>query len=118
MNRAWICLLVLATAACDKHEHAQIAAHGKESCCEPEPKVQALPRNFPRPEGIVLTGLPDSPDLAACDSRGRWGLKSPAIDHSIVDPKEKAPLLPEENAPRTTLYRDTLPVPQTNWKSG
>jgi hypothetical protein len=27
-------------------------------------------------------------------------------------------MLPEENTPKVTLYRDSLPFPQTNWKAG
>ena len=111
MKNAWIAALLL-LAACDKKEE-----HGGACCQAPEP-LKIVPRGIPRPSGIVLTGLPESPDLAACDGRGRWGVKTPAIDHSLVDPKEKAPLLPAECSPRLSLYRDSLPFPQVNWKSG
>ena len=109
MKRAWIVALLL-VAACDKKEE-------KDLCCL-TPAPPPTPRNISRPAGVVLTGLPDSPDLAACDARGRWGVKAPMIEHSIVDPKEKTPLLPAESSPTLTLYRDSLPFPQVNWKSG
>src|SRR5262245_2434811 len=109
MKRAWI-VAVLLVAGCDKKEE-------KDSCCLATTTPQT-PRNISRPAGVVLTGLPDSPDLAACDVRGRWGIKAPVVEHSIVDPKEKAPLLPAESSPSLSLYRDSLPFPQVNWKSG
>jgi len=107
MNRAWIAALLL-LASCDKKEE-------KDSCCQTPPPVL---RSITRPAGVVLTGLPESPELAVCDARGRWGVKTATIEHSIVDPKEKAPLLPAEGGPTLTLYRDSLPFPQVNWKSG
>lgn len=111
MKNAWIAALIL-LAGCDKKED-----HGGTCCLVPEaPKI--VPRGISRPAGVVLTGLPESPELAACDSRGRWGVKTPAIDHSIVDPKEKAPLTAAEGSPKLSLYRDSLPFPQVNWKSG
>ena len=105
MNRAWI-VVVLLIAGCSDGKVAQ-----------PVPAPPS-PRGITRSDGIVLTGLPDSPELAACDTRGRWGLKTPAVEHSIVDPKEKAPLVPQENSPKMTLFRDSIPFPQVNWKSG
>ncbi len=107
MKRAWICLLI-AAAACDK----------KTEKCPDCPSEPAAPRNITRTDGVFLTGLPESPELAACDSRGRWGIKTPLVEHSIVDPKEKAPLVPQENNPKLSLFRDSLPFPQVNWKSG
>jgi hypothetical protein len=104
MKRAWIFLAVL-SASCEQQ---------KPWACPKPPE----PRHAARADGVVLTGLPESPELAACDARGRWGLKTPTIEHSIVDPKEKAPLVPQENSPKLSLYRDSLPFPQVNWKSG
>ena len=109
MKRAWILASLLLASCSEKKED--------KSCCTPEEPAPAA-RNISRSEGIVLTGLPESPDLAACDTRGRWGVKTPSIEHSIVDPKEKDPLLPQEGHPRLSLYRDSLPFPQVNWKSG
>jgi hypothetical protein len=109
MKRTAIVALLL-VAGCDRKETAH------DSCCSaPAPAVQ---RSITRADGILLTGLPDSPELAACDTHGRWGLKTPAIAHWIVDPTEKAPLLPEENHPIVGLFRDSIPFPQTNWKAG
>jgi hypothetical protein len=105
MKRAWIVLLI-AVAGCEKKPTL------------PCPNCPPPPRNIARVPGVFLTGLPESPDLAACDSRGRWGVKTPVIEHSIVDPKEKAPLLAAESHPTLTLFRDSLPFPQVNWKSG
>src|SRR5690242_16668548 len=111
MKNAWVVALVL-IAGCGKKDE------GPDTCCLiPEPQKVAS-RNITRPAAVVLTGLPNSPELAACDARGRWGVKAPAVDHSIVDPKEKGPLLPAECSPRLSLYRDSLPFPQVNWKSG
>ena len=109
MKRAWIAALLL-LAACGKKEE-------KDLCCL-TPQPPPPPRTLTRPAGAVLTGLPDSPELAVCDARGRWGVKTAAIDHSIVDPAEKAPLVPSDGAPTLTLYRDSIPFPQVNWKSG
>jgi hypothetical protein len=105
MKKAWVCLLI-AMAGCEKKPSS------------PCPNCPPPPRNITRAAGVLLTGLPESPDLAACDSRGRWGVKNPVIEHSIVDPKEKGPLLPAECHPTLTLFRDSLPFPQFNWKSG
>ena len=107
MKRAWIVAVVLVTG-CDSKK--------VERCPNCPPDGPA--RTVARPAGVVLTGLPESPDLAACDSRGRWGVKDPVIEHSIVDSKEKDPLLAAESNPRLSLYRDWLPFPQVNWKSG
>jgi len=112
MKNAWIAALLL-LAACDKKEE-----HGGDCCQAPAAAPKVTPRGISRTAGVVLTGLPDSPDLAACDAKGRWGVKTPAVEHSIVDPKEKGPLLPAECSPKLTLYRDSLPFPQLNWKSG
>src|SRR5437868_11931676 len=97
MNRAWI-VAVLLLSGCSEHKETK---ESKPFCPPP------APRGITRSEGIVLTGLPDSPELAACDARGRWGLKTPAVEHSIIDPKEKAPLVPQEHSPRLTLFRDS-----------
>jgi hypothetical protein len=113
MKNAWVAVAVLLAAGCGKKEE------GADSCCQKsEPPKAAAPRGITRPGGVVLTGLPESPDLAACDARGRWGVKTPAIEHSIVDPKEKGPLLAAECSPQLSLYRESLPFPQVNWKSG
>jgi len=112
MKNAWIAALLL-LAACDKKEE-----HPGDCCQAPAAAPKATPRGISRIAGVVLTGLPDSPELAACDAKGRWGVKTPAVEHSIVDPKEKGPLLPAECSPKLTLYRDSLPFPQLNWKSG
>jgi len=109
MKRAWIAAALLLASCSEKRE--------EKPCCPPDEPAAAA-RNISRSDGIVLTGLPGSPERAACDARGRWGLKTPLIEHSIVDPKEKAPLLPQEGHPKLTLYRDSLPFPQFNWKSG
>ena len=109
MNRAWI-IAVLLLSGCGKKED-------KAACCQ-APAAPAPPRNFTRPAGVVLTGLPESPELAVCDARGRWGVRGAVIQHAILDPKEKSPLLPAEGAPTLTLYRDSLPFPQVNWKIG
>jgi hypothetical protein len=108
MNRAWIVALLL-VAGCHKKE---------EPCPNCGLAVAPPPRNITRADGVLLTGLPESPELAACDRRGRWGVKTPVVEHSIVDPKEKGPLLPAEGHPTLTLFRDSLPFPQLNWKSG
>ncbi len=105
MKRAWIVAAVLLGSCSEQKEN-------KPFCS------QAPMRGIVRAPGVILTGFPDSPELAACDARGRWGIKMPLIDHSIVDPKEKAPLLPHENSPKVSLYRDTLPFPQVSWKAG
>jgi hypothetical protein len=115
MNKTCVAARVLLVAGCsDKSEECH------EACCQKPagPAAAVAPRDISRADGILLTGLPESPDLAACDSRGRWGVKTAVVEHSLVDPKEKAPLLPEESKPRINLYRDTLPFPQVNWKSG
>jgi hypothetical protein len=109
MKRAWIAAALVLASCSEKKEDS--------SCCSPEEPAPAT-RSITRSEGVVLTGLPESPELAVCDARGRWGVKAPQIDHSIVDPKEKAPLLPREGHPQMTLYRDSLPFPQVTWKSG
>jgi hypothetical protein len=109
MKRAWIAAALLLAACSERKED--------KPCCGTA-DAQAPPRGITRSDGIVLTGLPDSPELAACDGRGRWGVKTPTIEHSIVDPQEKAPLVPQENGPKLSLYRDSLPFPQVNWKSG
>lgn len=110
MKRPWIALLLL-VAGCDSKAGPQDGS--------PAPIVAPAPhRDIARVEGVLLSGLPESTELAACDARGRWGIKTPAIEHWIVDPAEKAPLLPQENAPKVTLFRDSLPFPQTNWKAG
>jgi hypothetical protein len=112
MKHAWVVALVW-IAGCSKKDE------GPDTCClAPELPKAAASRGITRPGNVVLTGLPDSPQLAACDARGRWGVKTPAVDHSIVDPKEKGPLLPAECGPKLSLYRDSLPFPQVNWKSG
>jgi hypothetical protein len=117
MNRAWIVALLLLAAGstlpmtgCSKKKDTQAAA--------PTAPAAPKPRNMRRAPGTVLTGLPDGRDLAICDGRGRWGIDAPVVEHSIVDPKEKAPLLPAEGGPTMTLYRDSLPFPQVNWKIG
>jgi len=114
MNKTCLVALLLLVAGCsDKKEECH------DDCCKVPSKAAAItPRDLSRTDGVLLTGLPDSPDLAVCDSRGRWGVKTASIEHSLEDPKEKAPLLPEESKPRITLYRDSLPFPQVNWKSG
>jgi hypothetical protein len=117
MKTFWISALLLAVGCSKKAEDCT------ESCCKPDAPAaqQALPaptRDLTRADGVLLTGFPDSPELAACDARGRWGVKTAAFDHSLEDPKEKAPLLPEESKPRISLYRDSLPFPQVSWKSG
>jgi hypothetical protein len=109
MKNVWIAAALVLASCSDRKEDT--------SCCPPTEPASA-PRNITRSDGIVLTGLPQSPELAACDARGRWGLKTPQIDHVIVDPREKAPLLPQEGHPKLSLYRDSLPFPQVNWKSG
>jgi hypothetical protein len=109
MKRTWIAAALLLTSCSDQKED--------KTCCVPAEPPSA-PRTIARSEGIVLTGLPDSPELAACDARGRWGVKTPLVEHSIVDPREKAPLIPQEGHPKLSLYRDSLPFPQVNWKSG
>lgn len=112
MKRAWIAALLSLSACSDKHDE-------KGECCLPaDPKPPAVVRTIARTDGVLLTGLPDSPELAACDARGKWGVKSPVFTHTIVDPKEKVPLIAGENGPKLTLYRDSLPFPQVNWKSG
>src|SRR5262245_3879077 len=111
MKNAWIVALLL-VAGCDKKESTTA------DCCQTQETAKITPRGITRPAGLVLTGLPESPDLVACDARGRWGIKTPSIDHSIVDPKEKAPLTPAECNPKLSFYRDSLPFPQLNWKSG
>lgn len=108
MKRACIAALLLA-AGCGKQE---------DKLCGLPPEPPPAPRNLTVPAGVVLTGVPQSPELALCDARGRWGLRQPEIEHSIVDPKEKAPLRPAEGNPKLSLYRDSLPFPQVNWKSG
>lgn len=113
MNRWWIAAVLL-IAGCGKSEPSQAALPKAEIQVGPPP----VPRDITRPAGVVLTGFPESPELAACDAKGRWGPKAPLIDHVIVDPKEKAPLLPSEGMPTLTLYRDSLPFPQVTWKSG
>jgi hypothetical protein len=114
MNKICAAALLLLVAGCSEKKEDCTAA-----CCQTPSKAAAItPRDISRTDGVLLTGLPDSPDLAACDSRGRWGLKTAVFEHSLEDPKEKAPLLPEESKPRITLYRDSLPFPQVNWKSG
>ena len=110
MNRAWIVALLLLAAGCGKKKETA-------DCCQ-APAGPAAPRNFSRPAGVVLTGLPESPELAVCDAKGRWGVRGSMVEHSIIDPKEKSPLLPAEGAPTLTLYRDSLPFPQVNWKVG
>jgi hypothetical protein len=108
MKRAWIAAVLL-IAGCGKKAEP-------DQCCQI--LIPPKQRNITRPAGIVLTGLPDSPELAAVDERGRWGVKTATIEHSIVDPKEKGPLLPKDGKPTLSLYRDSLPFPQFNWKSG
>jgi len=114
MNKTCLAALLLLVAGCsEKTEECH------DACCKVPSKAAAItPRDLSRADGVLLTGLPESPDLAVCDSRGRWGVKTAVIGHSLEDPKEKAPLLPEESKPRITLYRDSLPFPQVNWKSG
>jgi len=109
MRRAWIAAALFLASCSEKKED--------KSCCPPD-EPAPVARGVSRSEGIVLTGLPESPELAACDARGRWGLKAPLIEHSIVDSKDKAPYLPQEGHPKLTLYRDSLPFPQFNWKVG
>ncbi|MBV8882358.1 MAG: hypothetical protein JO332_20545 [Planctomycetaceae bacterium] len=114
MNKIAFAALLFAVAGCSKSNEE---CH--DACCQNSAAPAAVtPRDISRTDGVLLTGLPDSPELAACDARGRWGVKTAAIEHSLQDPKEKAPLLPEESTPRITLYRDSLPFPQVNWKSG
>jgi hypothetical protein len=105
MKRAWIVASLFLCSCSEQKESKPFSS--------PPP-----PRGIARADGILLTGLPGSPDLAACDARGRWGVKTPLVEHSIVDPKEKAPLLPQENSPKLSLYRDSLPFPQVTWKAG
>jgi len=114
MNRLLFSALLLLAAGCsDKAEECH------EACCQkPAAPAAVTPRDVTRADGVLLTGLPESAELAACDARGRWGVKTAVFEHSLEDPKEKAPLLPEESKPRVTLYRDSLPFPQVNWKSG
>jgi hypothetical protein len=109
MKKAWI-VAALLVAGCGKKD--------EKDCCALTPEAPPAQRNLTRPPGVVLTGLPGSPELAVCDARGRWGVKTATIEHSIVDPKEKAPLLPAEGGPTLSLYRDSIPFPQVNWKSG
>ncbi len=114
MKRAWIATLLLIAGCSESKEDC------KDACCQ-KPGAPAAPvvmRDISRGDGILLTGLPDSPELAAIDALGRWGVKTAVIEHSLEDPKEKAPLLPQESKPKITLYRDTLPFPEVNWKSG
>lgn len=119
MNKTLLLALLLAAAAGCKEKKDDCCGAGGDCCKADAPVAQAVtPRDFSRPDGVLLTGLPESPELAACDSRGRWGVKTAVFDHSLEDPAEKAPLLPEEAKPRVTLYRDSLPFPQVNWKSG
>ncbi|HLY74472.1 MAG TPA: hypothetical protein VKU80_10175 [Planctomycetota bacterium] len=115
MNKTCMGALLLVVAGCsEKSEECHDAC-----CAKPSgPAASVVLRDLSRADGILLTGLPESGDLAACDSRGRWGVKTAVFEHSLEDPKEKAPLLPEESKPRITLYRDSLPFPQVNWKSG
>ncbi|HZF00086.1 MAG TPA: hypothetical protein VE981_23960 [Planctomycetota bacterium] len=114
MNKPLFAALLLVVAGCsDKAEECH------DACCQtPAAKAPVALRDLSRADGVLLTGLPESPDLAVCDARGRWGVKTAVFEHSLEDPKEKAPLLPEESKPRITLYRDSLPFPQVNWKSG
>ncbi len=102
MLRARICLLLLLASGC--------------SDSKPTPKP--VPRNIARAEQSLLTGFPDSPELAAFDRRGGWAVKGPTIEHWIVDPGVRTPLVPEENNPAVTLFRDSLPFPQVTWKAG
>jgi len=114
MKTAWIAtLLVLAGCSDGKGDGPAAASSKTDGTAAPV----AL-RDVSRSDGLLLTGLPDSPELAVVDSRGRWGVKTAVIEHSLEDPKEKTRLLPEESKPRITLYRDTLPFPEVNWKSG
>lgn len=114
MNKSHFLALVLLAAGCSEK-----AEECHEACCQKPAGTAPVPlREVSRTDGVLLTGLPDSPELAACDARGRWGVKTADFEHSLEDPKEKAPLLPEENKPRISMYRDSLPFPQVNWKSG
>ncbi|HLY12335.1 MAG TPA: hypothetical protein VKW04_23740 [Planctomycetota bacterium] len=113
MNKLCFWALLLVSAGCsDKAEECH------DACCQKPTTAPVALRDISRADGVLLTGLPDSTDLAVCDTRGRWGVKTAVFEHSLEDPKEKAPLLPEESKPRITLYRDSLPFPQVNWKSG
>jgi hypothetical protein len=113
MNKSLSLALLLLAAGCSEK-----AEECHDACCQKPAGAPVALRDVSRTDGVLLTGLPDSPELAACDSRGRWGVKTAVFEHSLEDPKEKAPLLPEENKPRISMYRDSLPFPQVNWKSG
>lgn len=119
MKKTLLLALLLAAAAGCKEKKDDCCGSGGD-CCKPDaaPAAAVTPRALSRTDGILLTGLPESPELAACDSHGKWGVKTAVFDHVLEDPKEKAPLLPEEAKPKFTIYRDSLPFPQINWKSG
>lgn len=61
---------------------------------------------------------PGTPRLAASDSLGRWGADAATLEHWLYDPQEKKERDPSIGAPKSSLYRDTLPFPQFSWGSG
>lgn len=111
-----VIVLLAATLGCSKEKDK---AGEPDCCCSGGTSAPAVTRpDVKRPGNLVMTGLPESANLGVCDTRGRWGVTTPAIEHSIVDAKAKDPLLPVDGHPTLTLFRDSIPFPQFNWKSG
>ncbi len=63
-------------------------------------------------------GTPERGLAVPHDSRGRWGVSSPTIEHWLYDPDEKRDRDPSNGGAKSSLYRDSLPFPQFSWGSG
>ncbi len=90
-----------------------LAAAGCSSAAAPQaPK----PRTGPpaREEGVVYTGAPGG-RLVACDARGRLDFGTFVVEHALVDSVQKTTAEAALSGPKTSLFRGTLPFPQTRW---
>jgi hypothetical protein len=88
--------------------------------CGGSPPTDRPAREATRIEGMTYVGLPESPQLAACDPLGRWTLGETPVEHWLVDPQNsRGPIQnPQEGSPKPSLFRSTTPFPQITWDSG
>src|SRR5712691_9580134 len=70
------------------------------------------PAEPPRP------ALPSVSKVVACDVEGRWGVRTPAVEHWLYDPETKKERDPSNGGAKSSYFRDSLPFPQFTWGSG
>jgi hypothetical protein len=83
------------------------------SSAPPAPKPRTGPPQ--REEGVVFTGLPGAGRVVACDARGRLDFGTFTVEHALVDPETARTAEAAQSGPKTSLFRGTLPFPQSRW---